>query len=246
MRKRPATARSRIRRRRSAVSRLFRQAAGMPRRRRAPTWSCINEMSGDTTSVSPAVMSAGSWKQSDFPAPVGSTARTLRPASRGPSTFSWWIRNAGWPHRSRSSSRAVASPPQNGDDAGDMGHQVKRVPVDVRGPNHASGDEATRGARRSGLIAPIHAVTPAALLARHFPGTSRYVLALVAPRAHEMGLVHHAPCLGTVAPDFQGILRHAALDPVDVEHYPALAGLFHDPLPCPAPHAFLLGTITPA
>src|SRR5438132_1006287 len=101
-------------------------------------------MSGDTTSVNPGAISAGSWKQSDFPAPVGSTARTLRPASSGPSTFSWWTRNAGWPNRSCKSSRAVASPPQNGDDAGDMGHQVKRAPRGVRGPKRASGDETTR------------------------------------------------------------------------------------------------------
>src|ERR1051326_1398155 len=53
----------------------------MPRRGSAPTWACISEMSGDTTSVNPAGMRAGGWKQSDLPAPVGSTASTLRPAT---------------------------------------------------------------------------------------------------------------------------------------------------------------------
>src|SRR5437879_8665242 len=155
-------------------------------------------MSGDTTSVRPGAMRAGSWKQSDFPAPVGSTASTLRPASSGPSTFSWWIRNAGWPNRSPSSSRAVASPPQNGDDPGDMGQQVKRAPIQVRGPKHACSGETTPWIRRSGLVAPIDVVAVAALLACHVAGTPRYVLPLMAPRAHEMGLVHHAPRLGPV------------------------------------------------
>src|SRR5947208_3753681 len=196
-------------------------------------------MSGGTTSVNPAVMSAGSWKHSDFPAPVGSTARTLRPASSGPSTFSWWIRSAGWPNRSRRNTRAVASPPGNGEAAGDMGQELKRAPRGVRGPKHASGGETMRLRERSGLVAPVHAVATAAFLARHLAGTPRDVLALVTPRAHEMGLVHHAPCLGPVVADFQGILRHADLDTVDIEHYPGLAGLFDHPVPRPPPQAFL-------
>src|ERR1043166_452190 len=218
----------------------------MPRRRSAPTWSCISEMSGDTTSVNPAVMRVGSWKQSDFPAPVGSTASTLRPASSGPSTLSGCTRNARWPNRSRNSTRAVASPPRNGDVPGDMGYELKRAPSDVRGPTHASRGETTRRTRASGLVAPIHAVAPAALLAGHFPGTARHVLALVAARADEMGLVHHAPRLGAVIADFQGVLRHADLDAVDVEHHPRLAGLFHHAVPGPAPQAFFFRTISSA
>src|SRR6266571_459269 len=219
----------------------------MPRRRSAPTWSCISEMSGDTTSVNPAVIRAGSWKQSDFPAPVGRTASTLRPASSGPSTFSWWIRSAGWPKRSRKSTRAVASPPRNGEAVGDMGYELKRAPRDVRGPKHASGGETMRRrAGRSGLVAPVHAVATAAFLARHLAGTPRDVLALVTPWAHEMGLVHDAPRLGPVVADFQGILRHADLDTVDIEHYPGLAGLFHHPVPRPPPQAFLFCAIPSA
>ena len=38
-------------------------------------------MSGETTTVSPGRRSAGSWKQSDLPPPVGSTAKTSLPAS---------------------------------------------------------------------------------------------------------------------------------------------------------------------
>ena len=39
-------------------------------------------MSGETTTVRPARTSAGNWKQSDLPPPVGSTANTSLPAER--------------------------------------------------------------------------------------------------------------------------------------------------------------------
>src|SRR5207244_6556141 len=81
--------------------------------------------------------------------------------------------------------------------------------------------------RRSALVAPIHAVAPAALLARHFPGTPRHVLALVAPRAYEVRLMHHAPRLGPDVEGFERILGHADLDAVDVGHPPRVAGLLH-------------------
>src|SRR5207237_3350361 len=168
-------------------------------------------MSGDTTSVNPAVMSAGSWKHSDFPAPVGSTARTLRPASSGPSTFSWWIRSAGWPNRSRRNTRAVASPPGNGEAAGDMGQELKRAPRGVRGPKHASGGETMRLRERSGLVAPVHAVAPAAFLARHLAGTTRDVLAIVTTRAHTIGLELAATSLGQ--------LTHAVLRLILTAHH---------------------------
>ena len=45
------------------------------------TWSFINAISGETTTVKPSRINAGSWKQSDFPPPVGSTANTSFPAS---------------------------------------------------------------------------------------------------------------------------------------------------------------------
>ena len=82
--------------------------------------------------------------------------------------------------------------------------------------------------------------------ARHVAGTPCDVLALMAPRAHEMGLVHDAPRLGPLGADFERILGHAHLDPVDVEHHPGLAGLLHHPVPRPAPQAFVLGAISPA
>src|SRR5256885_1698555 len=102
------------------------------------------------------------------------------------------------------------------------------------------------GGRRSGLVAPIDAIAAAALLAAHFPGTARDVLPLMAPRAHEMGLVDDAPRLGPLGADFERIFGHAHLDAVDVEHHPGLAGLFHHPVPRPAPQAFVLGAISPA
>ena len=48
-----------------------------PRARSTSTWSFISAMSGDTTSVTPPrspSTTAGSWKHSDLPAPVGITA----------------------------------------------------------------------------------------------------------------------------------------------------------------------------
>ncbi len=38
-------------------------------------------MRGETTTVMPSSSSAGTWKQADFPAPVGSTASVSRPDS---------------------------------------------------------------------------------------------------------------------------------------------------------------------
>src|SRR3989442_7546021 len=40
----------------------------------------MSEISGDTTTVSPSRASAGNWKQSDLPPPVGNKASTSRPA----------------------------------------------------------------------------------------------------------------------------------------------------------------------
>src|SRR3954452_11618761 len=40
----------------------------------------MSAMSGETTTVRPSRSKAGNWKQSDFPPPVGSRAKTSRPA----------------------------------------------------------------------------------------------------------------------------------------------------------------------
>ena len=48
--------------------------AGMPFACSASTWSFIREMRGDMTMAVPSVISAGSWKQMDFPPPVGMSA----------------------------------------------------------------------------------------------------------------------------------------------------------------------------
>ena len=56
-------------------------AAEMPRARNASTWFFMSAMSGDSTTVVPGRSSAGSWKQSDFPEPVGITATRSRPSS---------------------------------------------------------------------------------------------------------------------------------------------------------------------
>jgi hypothetical protein len=63
------------------VSVLFTKAAGSPRAVSASTWSFMSEMSGETTTVSPGSMSAGTWKHSDLPPPVGRMTSVSRPAS---------------------------------------------------------------------------------------------------------------------------------------------------------------------
>ena len=58
----------------------------MPRRAAPATWSSMSEMSGETTSVARGCSSAGIWKQTDLPKPVGSTARVSRPLSTASTT----------------------------------------------------------------------------------------------------------------------------------------------------------------
>ena len=52
------------------------------------TWSRISATSGDTTTVRPSITSAGTWKHSDLPEPVGITVSTLRPPSSASMTAS--------------------------------------------------------------------------------------------------------------------------------------------------------------
>jgi len=62
----------------------FRNVAATPPARNESTWSFINEIRGETTTVNPGRTKAGNWKQSDFPPPVGSSANTSRlPERRG-------------------------------------------------------------------------------------------------------------------------------------------------------------------
>ena len=55
--------------------------AGTPLACNASTWSFISAISGETTTVRPARVIAGNWKQRDLPPPVGSSANTSLPAS---------------------------------------------------------------------------------------------------------------------------------------------------------------------
>jgi hypothetical protein len=49
----------------------LRQAALTPASRSAATWSCISAIRGETTMPQPSRISAGIWKHSDLPPPVG-------------------------------------------------------------------------------------------------------------------------------------------------------------------------------
>ena len=53
----------------------------------------MREISGEMTSVMPESISAGIWKQMDFPAPVGMMATVSRPASSERTTGSCAGRN---------------------------------------------------------------------------------------------------------------------------------------------------------
>ena len=64
-----------VRRERAVVD-----AASMPFCTSVSTWSFISEMSGEMTSPRPPRTSAGAWKHSDLPPPVGSTTTESRPS----------------------------------------------------------------------------------------------------------------------------------------------------------------------
>ena len=68
-------------------------SAATPASLSAATWSSINATNGDTTTVSPPQTSAGIWKHSDLPEPVGMTTSTLSPARSAANTSSWPGRN---------------------------------------------------------------------------------------------------------------------------------------------------------
>ena len=50
-------------------------------------------MSGETTTVMPGSSSAGTWKQSDLPPPVGRTTTVSRPERMAETAASWPGRN---------------------------------------------------------------------------------------------------------------------------------------------------------
>ncbi len=54
---------------------LFKNAALIPLARSASTWSFINAIKGEITRVMPGNNIAGTWKQTDFPPPVGISTR---------------------------------------------------------------------------------------------------------------------------------------------------------------------------
>src|SRR2546430_12123421 len=58
-------------------------------------------------------------------------------------------------------------------------------------------------------ILPVHGEAVAALVALHFLGLPRHVLALVTAGAYEMGFVHDAPRLWAVLADVHAVLGHA-------------------------------------
>lgn len=61
----------------------------MPSFSRPLSWSSISDIKGDTTSVRPLLMRAVSWKQSDFPPPVGMIRRTSCPLRVAFMLVSW-------------------------------------------------------------------------------------------------------------------------------------------------------------
>jgi len=104
--------------------------------------------------------------------------------------------------RSASSVRARARPPVK------VAIRQENGPRCVhRSPNHAMWCE-----NYATPILPVHAEAVAALDAFHIFGLSRYVLTLVTPGAHEMGLVHYAPGLRSIFPDFEIVLGNAHFD----------------------------------
>ena len=56
-------------------------SARMPRASRFCTWSFIRAIRGVTTSAMPSRISAGTWKQTDLPPPVGRIASTSFPSA---------------------------------------------------------------------------------------------------------------------------------------------------------------------
>ncbi len=65
----------------AAVSELSSRAADTPHSIRPSTWSFISEISGETTTAIPGRATAGAWKHSDLPPPVGSTTSESCPAT---------------------------------------------------------------------------------------------------------------------------------------------------------------------
>ena len=77
----------------SKVHWLLIYVAGISWLTRLSTWSFMREMSGEMTRVTPGIIKAGSWKQIDFPAPVGMMARQSLPSRRVWMTSCWPGRN---------------------------------------------------------------------------------------------------------------------------------------------------------
>jgi hypothetical protein len=67
----------------------FSAAAATPSSSRVATWSSINAISGDTTTVRPGRSSAGTWKHSDLPPPVGISTRASPPLATHSMIAAW-------------------------------------------------------------------------------------------------------------------------------------------------------------
>ena len=69
----------------TSISRLLMpdtiDTAFIPFARRFSTWSLISAISGDTTMHNPSLAKAGTWKHTDFPPPVGSSASVSCPSN---------------------------------------------------------------------------------------------------------------------------------------------------------------------
>ena len=128
-------------------------SAATPASLSAATWSCISATSGDTTTVRPFTTSAGTWKQSDLPEPVGITASALLPARSASITASWPGRNPANPNTSRSTRRAAVAPfpaesrvPPSPGDIGRLSNDRSDV-LRAGAANHSRGQAASRPTR---------------------------------------------------------------------------------------------------
>src|SRR2546426_7623692 len=125
--------------------------------------------------------------------------------------------------------------------AGERGHGPKKT-----SPGVVTGARIARCGSKLRAILPIHGEGVAALVAPDFLRLPRDVSTLVTPGAHEVRLVYHAPRLGPILPDLDGILGNADFDLVHVQNHPLLVGSFNDPVPRTPPQAFLFRAVVAA
>jgi hypothetical protein len=71
----------------------------------------MSAISGDMITATPGRISAGIWKQTDLPPPVGITTSASRPEHRQFMTSAWQLRNDGYPKVPRNTDKGVRSRP---------------------------------------------------------------------------------------------------------------------------------------